>query len=349
MGKKAAVPKAPALRIHGKSKSSPPKAAAKAEVKRKEQPRKSDLGKRNSGVKDVKKRGKEDKEDVKTNHDKKAHNERNLKQLEKTLPKKKKTGSGPSDSSQGNRGLERLGSKSSQTSSPAPLEDLSEIEADMKQASARGMSLKDYMSEQSAKELDAHMRKLQQENNDKQEETDDDDEEEKHEDDNDDSELDEEESEDEETERDACVEPEQTQVVCKGDESSSQESESDSSDSEESEEEEQKKTSKKKEDKKKKEKELQLAKEFWYYVGQGGEINKSVAVTEETAVELKDKGPNKDMIMAMTSGDGPLAPGACPKVGGLEKAAAKGLNAGLAKKKKKKSKKSTPEGKDEEN
>ena len=57
--------------------------------------------------------------------------------------------------------------------------------------------------------------------------------------------------------------------------------------------------------------------EFWFYVGQGGEINKSVAVTEETAVEVKDKGPNKDMIMAITSGDGPLAPGACPKVGGL--------------------------------
>ena len=290
MGKKAAVPKAPALRIHGKSKASPPKAAAKAEVKRKEQPRKSDLGKKNSGVKDVKKRGKEDKEDVKTNHDKKVHNDRNLKQLEKTLPKKKKTQvpevkcdekeeiqnrstrrsalrkptsatppqeAGHQTPVKGNRGLERLGSKSSQTSSPAPLEDLSEIEAERKKAAARGMSLKDFMSEQSAKELDAHMRKLQKENKEKQEETDDDDEEEQHDDDNDDSESDEEEeSEDEETERDACVEPEQTQVVCKGDESSSHESESDSSDSEESEEEEQKKTSKEEEDNKKKEKEL---------------------------------------------------------------------------------------------
>ena len=73
MGKKAAVPKAPALRIHGKSKVSHPKDVAKAE-KRKEQPRKSDLGKKNSGVKDVKKRGKEDKEDVKTNRDKKVKN-----------------------------------------------------------------------------------------------------------------------------------------------------------------------------------------------------------------------------------------------------------------------------------
>ena len=290
MGKKAAVPKAPALRIHGKSKASHPKDAAKAEGKRKEQPRKSDLGKKNSGVKDVKKRGKEDKEDVKTNRDKKAHNDRNLKQLEKTLPKKKKTqkpevkcdekeeiqnrstrrsalrkptSTTPSQEAghqtpvKGNRGLERLGSKSSQTSSPAPLEDLSEIEADMKKAAARGISLKDFMSEQSAEQLDEHMRKLQKENKEKQEETDNDDEED--DDDNDDSESDEEEeSEDEETERDACVEPEKTQVVCKDDESSSQESESGSSDSEESEEEEeeQKKTSKKKEDNKNKEKEL---------------------------------------------------------------------------------------------
>ena len=69
----------------------------------------------------------------------------------------------------------------------------------------------------------------------------------------------------------------------------------------------------------------QPAQELWYYVGQGGEVSKAVAVKESTGIQIRDKAPDKDMVTALTSSDGPLASGAAPKIGNLSEAGEKAV------------------------
>lgn len=69
----------------------------------------------------------------------------------------------------------------------------------------------------------------------------------------------------------------------------------------------------------------QPAQEVWYYVGQGGEVSKAVAVRESTGIQIRDKAPDQDLVTALTSSDGPLASGAAPKIGKLSEAGEKAV------------------------
>ena len=74
----------------------------------------------------------------------------------------------------------------------------------------------------------------------------------------------------------------------------------------------------------------QPAQEVWYYVGQGGEVSKAVAVKETTGIQIRDRAPDQDLVIALTSSEGPLAAGAAPKIGNLSEAGEKHTLEGLA-------------------
>lgn len=71
--------------------------------------------------------------------------------------------------------------------------------------------------------------------------------------------------------------------------------------------------------------------EIWWFVGQGGEVSKETEVTETTGVKVKDKAPDKNMVMALTSDEGPLAAGAVPKIGNMCETGEKNLYESLNK------------------
>lgn len=65
--------------------------------------------------------------------------------------------------------------------------------------------------------------------------------------------------------------------------------------------------------------------ETWWYVGQGGEVSKETEVEETTGIKVNDKAPDKHMMMALTSDEGPLGAGAMPKIGNMSEAGEKNL------------------------
>ena len=64
-------------------------------------------------------------------------------------------------------------------------------------------------------------------------------------------------------------------------------------------------------------------------MGQGSEVSKATEVKESTGVKVKDTAPNKDMVLALTGSEGPLAAGAMPKMGALSEAGEKSLTEAL--------------------
>lgn len=87
--------------------------------------------------------------------------------------------------------------------------------------------------------------------------------------------------------------------------------------------------------------------EYWWYVGQGGEASKEVAVKETTGLHVDDKAPDEGLVNALTAPDAPLAAGAMPKMGNLNESGEKALiesltSTSVAKPKKRKAEK-TPD------
>lgn len=70
---------------------------------------------------------------------------------------------------------------------------------------------------------------------------------------------------------------------------------------------------------------LTRPKEYWYYVGQGGEVSRKTGVEESAAARINDREPNKDMVLALTSEGAPLGPGAMPRIGRTNEAGEKAV------------------------
>ena len=65
--------------------------------------------------------------------------------------------------------------------------------------------------------------------------------------------------------------------------------------------------------------------ELWFYVGQGGELSKATTVSDATSLKIKDKAPDKGLVNALTSTEGPLVAGAMPRVGNVSEGGTKAL------------------------
>ena len=92
--------------------------------------------------------------------------------------------------------------------------------------------------------------------------------------------------------------------------------------------------------------------EYWWFVGQGGEASKEVAVKETTGLHVDDKAPDEGLVNALTAPDAPLSAGAMPKMGNLSESGEKALiealtHTSVAKPKKRKAEKTTEEAAEE--
>lgn len=71
------------------------------------------------------------------------------------------------------------------------------------------------------------------------------------------------------------------------------------------------------------------AQEYWYFVGQGSELSKTTGVKESKGVEVRDKKPDQDLVLALAGPSGPLGAGALPKCGSVTEAGEKALHTAL--------------------
>ena len=55
--------------------------------------------------------------------------------------------------------------------------------------------------------------------------------------------------------------------------------------------------------------------EYWYYVGQGGEVSNETEFKEKAALSVRDKKPEQEMVTALAGPHGPLGAGAMPRIG----------------------------------
>eukprot|EP00435_Cladocopium_sp_Y103_P042474 s919_g11.t1 len=255
------------------------------------------------------------------------------------------------------------------------VDELSDLEDAQKQARAEGVSLEEFMTKESEKALEEHMRQVMKENEaEKAENEEEESEEEEDSNGEDDDGSANESSEEEEEEEDQAEEDEKSQPASpschedkQGEESEgSSDSESGSSCSSSEDDGEEEKEEVKEEEKggvtevagvskqvdAGAQKALENIEELWFYVGQGGELSKAVAVKESTGVQIRDKNPDQEMVNALTGPEGPLAAGAAPKVGNLseagEKAALESLMGGQVSKIQNKKRKVNKEDKEAE-
>eukprot|EP00435_Cladocopium_sp_Y103_P014850 s1305_g3.t1 len=334
------------------------KAEQKKEEQKKEEQKRKEQEEKEKRKNQAKKKEQEKKKDQEKETKKKEDHDEKDETARKAEKAKKRKVAGTPTSSAGS-GLatppptRHAASPSEDIFSPpttVPREELSDMEKDQRLAKEKGLTLEEHLNQISEREVEEHMKQIVKEQKEKEktekekEKTEKENEKVAEDDESDDEEEDEEEEEgggedssmdDEEEESDEEMGGDDTTLP--GSEDSSSEGDGDDGSSSDSCTDECASDPESEDPKGETEKEKEVEKlhegalvEYWYFVGQGGEMSRETGVEDSTGLNIRDKKPNKEMVMALSGPGGPLGSGAMPRVGRTSEAGEKAILEALA-------------------